>query len=104
MNMAVESGAHLVAIATRYTVVLPMPQPDDRHKPLLGSFIWIAARASLVPSIRIKRAGSRDPRQWLESPDAGAESDVTGTTKAVPRPGTFAIYRLPGSLLIERLP
>src|SRR5882724_4780425 len=43
------------------TVVLPMPPGPTIVTNLCSvSFIWIAARASLRPSIRIKRAGSRD--------------------------------------------
>ncbi len=41
-----------------------------------ASFIWIAARVSLRPSIRIKRAGSRDLKDGLRCPDVGEESDV----------------------------
>src|SRR5258708_39148760 len=66
-----------------------------------ASFVWIAARASLRPSIRIERAGSRDLEDGLRSPDTGEERDVTSTKKLYPRPGTFAIHRLHGSLSAE---
>src|SRR5882724_8187099 len=80
------------------TVVLPMPPGPTIVANLCSvSFIWIAARASLRPSIRIKRAGSRDLGDGLISPGVGEAVDVTGTMTLYPRPGTFAIYRLPGS-------
>src|ERR1700730_14602034 len=90
----------LISLATATaTVVLPMPPgPTIVTNFCSASFIWIAARGSLRPSIRIKRAGSRDLEDGLKSPDVGEESDVTGTTKLYSRPGTFAIYLLPGSL------
>ena len=70
----------------------------DIASPAVQDGASITARASLRLSIRIKRAGSRDLGDGSGSPDVGGESDVTGTTKLYPRPGTFAMYRLPGSL------
>ena len=56
--------------AIRATSVQAFALPDD------------FARASLRPSIRIKRAGSRDLEDGLRSPDVGEESDVSRVARA----------------------
>jgi len=102
MSLAVESGAHLMGNCHRYRGLADAARPDDRHKPLLNQFHLDRGQGVFRPSIRIRRAGSRDLEDGLKSPDVGEENDVTGRRSCTPARARSR-YISCGAILIESL-
>jgi len=77
---------------------LPIPPAtDDRHKLLLGELHLDFGQRVATSEHPHQARGQSGLRRWIEISRHLRGERRYRTTKLYPRPGTFAIYRLPGS-------
>ena len=104
MNMAVESGAHLVGNCHRYRGLADAAGPDDRHKPLLGQLHPDRSQRVRSSEHPHQARGKSGPRGWFEITRRWRGKRRYRYYEAVAPPGHVRDISPTRITLIERLP